>query len=42
MSHSQKEGPCGWFMHDGAPPHFSLVPRQFLDENYGKHLWPPK
>ena len=39
-----------WYMHDGAPPHFSVVARQFLDENYhnrwigraGPHPWPPR
>lgn len=39
-----------WFMHDGAPPHFSLVARQYLDENYtdrwigraGPQFWPPR
>lgn len=37
-------------MHDGAPPHFSLVARQYLDENYadrwigraGPQPWPPR
>lgn len=39
-----------WLMHDGAPPHFSMVARQFLDENYpnrwigraGPQAWPPR
>lgn len=39
-----------WLMHDGAPPHFSLVARQYLDQNYaarwigraGPQSWPPR
>lgn len=39
-----------WFMHDGAPAHFSLITRQFLDGKYpnrwigraGPQLWPPR
>lgn len=39
-----------WFMHDGAPPHFQLHVRQFLDETYGRQWigrggpvsWPPR
>lgn len=39
-----------WYMHDGAPPNFSLVARQFLDEHYrnrwigrpGPQSWPPR
>lgn len=39
-----------WFMHDGAPPHYSERVRQFLNENYGIRwigrggpvLWPPR
>lgn len=39
-----------WFMHDGAPPHFSIVARQFLDATYGENWigragpqsWPPR
>lgn len=39
-----------WFMHDGAPPHFSIVAREFLDATYGGHWigragpqsWPPR
>lgn len=26
-----------WFMHDGAPAHFSLLAREFLDNNYPNH-----
>lgn len=39
-----------WFMHDGAPAHFSLVARNFLDVAYAQrwigrgstHHWPPR
>lgn len=39
-----------WFMHDGAPAHFSLRARQYLDETYenrwigrgGPQLWPAR
>lgn len=39
-----------WFMHDGAPPHFSIVARQYLNQNYadrwigraGPQPWPPR
>lgn len=39
-----------WFMHDGAPAHFSLVAREFLTLTYGDrwigrggpHLWPAR
>ncbi|XP_023313209.1 uncharacterized protein LOC111693200 [Anoplophora glabripennis] len=39
-----------YFMHDGAPAHFSLVARQYLDDEYqdrwigrgGPHPWPPR
>lgn len=39
-----------WFMHDGAPPHFSLVARHFLTATYGDrwigrggpHAWPAR
>lgn len=39
-----------YFMHDGAPAHFSLVARHYLDEEYpdrwigrgGPHPWPPR
>lgn len=39
-----------WFMHDGAPPHFSIAARQFLDVRYGRRWigragpqsWPPR
>jgi hypothetical protein len=38
-----------WFMHDGAPPHFSITVREFLDNMYpdrsigrgGHSAWPP-
>lgn len=37
-----------WFMHDGAPPHFRLVAREYLDQEYparwigstGPRQWP--
>ncbi|EZA59696.1 hypothetical protein X777_16395 [Ooceraea biroi] len=42
-----------WFMHDGAPPHFSLTVRQFLNRKFANrwigrgtqrpnHLWPAR
>lgn len=39
-----------WFMHDGAPPHFAAVVRNYLDQQYpnrwigrgGPHLWPAR
>lgn len=39
-----------WFMHDGAPAHFSVLARAYLDQNYnnrwigraGTELWPPR
>ena len=39
-----------WFLHDGAPPHFSLTARQFLNDIYpgrwigrgGPIAWPPR
>lgn len=39
-----------WFMHDGAPPHFSQVVRQHLNRNFenrwigreGPVAWPPR
>lgn len=39
-----------WFMHDGAPAHFSIVARHFLTTTYGDrwigrggpHLWPAR
>lgn len=39
-----------WFMHDGAPPHFRLVAREYLDNEYaarwigraGPRQWPPR
>ncbi|EZA50509.1 hypothetical protein X777_10702 [Ooceraea biroi] len=42
-----------WFMHDGAPPHFSLAVRQFLNRKFANrwigrgtqrpnHLWPAR
>jgi hypothetical protein len=39
-----------WFMHDGAPAHYSERVRQFLNNNYGNQwigrggpvLWPPR
>ena len=39
-----------WFMHDGAPPHYSLTARKVLDNNYrrrwigrsGPIAWPPR
>lgn len=39
-----------WFMHDGAPPHFALIAREFLNNNYparwigrgGPQLWPAR
>ena len=39
-----------WFMHDGAPAHFSRVAREFLTQTYGNrwigrggpHLWPAR
>jgi hypothetical protein len=39
-----------WFMHDGAPPHFSIRVREFLDNMYpawwigrgGPTAWPPR
>nr|CAH7763917.1 unnamed protein product [Callosobruchus chinensis] len=39
-----------WYMHDGAPAHFSLVACQVLNENYpncwmgrgGPQFWPPR
>ena len=40
-----------WFMHYGAPAHFSLVAREFLNATYyedrwigrdGPHLWPAR
>ena len=39
-----------WFMHDGAPEHFSITVRQYLDRVYnnrwigraGTQPWPPK
>lgn len=41
-----------WYMHDGAPPHFSLPVRQFLNENFPNRWigrgndapreWPPR
>lgn len=39
-----------WFMHDGAPPHFALNVRNYLDQQYparwigrgGPHAWPAR
>ncbi|EZA62615.1 hypothetical protein X777_07429 [Ooceraea biroi] len=39
-----------WFMHDGAPAHFSRVARDHLNRNYGQRwigrggqvAWPPR
>lgn len=39
-----------WFMHDGAPAHFSLLAREFLNQHYsnrwigrrGTQSWPPR
>lgn len=39
-----------WFMHDGAPAHFSVLAREYLDENYenrwigrgGPQSWPAR
>ncbi|EFN63727.1 hypothetical protein EAG_00069, partial [Camponotus floridanus] len=39
-----------WFMHDGAPAHFSRIAREFLTATYGdrwigrggSHLWPAR
>jgi len=39
-----------WFMHDGAPAHFSVQAREYLDLNYnnrwigrgGFQSWPPR
>lgn len=39
-----------WFMHDGAPPHFALNVREFLNDSFpgrwigrgGPRLWPPR
>lgn len=39
-----------WFMHDGAPPHFSINVREYLNQNYndrwigrgGPTAWPPR
>lgn len=39
-----------WFMHDGAPPHFSIIARQHLQNVYGNRWigrggpvpWPPR
>lgn len=39
-----------WFMHDGAPAHFSMLAREFLTVTYGDrwigrggpHLWPAR
>ena len=41
---------CMWFMHDGAPAHFSFQAREFLNHNYnnrwtgrgGTQPWPPR
>ena len=38
-----------WFMHDGAPPHFSRIARQYLNDHFpgkwigrnGPVVWPP-
>jgi len=40
---------CMWFMHDGAPPHFSRTAHQYLNDHFpGKWIgrnrpvaWPP-
>lgn len=42
--------PRMWFMHDGAPAHFSITARQYLDDVYpnrwigraGPQPWPPR
>lgn len=39
-----------WFMHDGAPPHFSVIVREYLDNRFpnqwigrgGPFPWPPR
>jgi hypothetical protein len=39
-----------WFTHDGAPPHFSQITRQYLNDHFlGKWIgrnepvaWPPR
>jgi hypothetical protein len=39
-----------WFMHDGAPPHFSRIARQYLNDHFpgkwigrnGPVAWPPR
>jgi len=39
-----------FFMHDGAPPHFSRIARQYLNDHfpgkwigrYGPVAWPPR
>lgn len=39
-----------WFMHDGAPAHFSALAREYLNQNYnnrwigrgGPQAWPPR
>lgn len=39
-----------WFMHDGAPPHFALIVREFLNNRFanrwigrgGPQHWPPR
>jgi hypothetical protein len=39
-----------WFMHDGVPPHFSRIARQYLDDHFpgkwigsnGPVAWPPR
>jgi len=41
---------ASWFMHDGAPPHFSLAVREYLNQMYqerwigrgGPVAWPPR
>ena len=38
-----------WFMHDGAPPHFTRIARQYLNDHFpgkwigrkGSVAWPP-
>jgi hypothetical protein len=38
-----------WFMHDGAPPHFSRIARQYRNDHFfgkwigpnGPQAWPP-